>query len=440
MNNVINKFLLAGDKFMPEIHLRQPQFTYSACRPFTRHEERIQKFKETGDTNYVYKNELDKACFVHDAAYSDSKDLTKRTIADKNLKNRAFGIAKDPRYDGYQRGLASMVCKFFDSKVSGSGAKLIPEKEQLANELHKPNIRKFEKRRVYSTFKDNIWGVDLADMQLLSKYNKGIRFLLCVIDIFIKYAWFVPLKDKEGISIAKAFQIILKQSNRKPNKIWVDKGSEFYNTYFKKWLRDNDIVMYSTHNEGKSVVAERFIRTLKSKIYKYMTSISKNVYIELDDIVDEYNNTCHTTIKMKPIDVKDNTYINTSKEINNKDPKFKVGDYVRISKYKNIFAKGYMPNWSEEVFVIKKVKNTIPWTYVINDLNGEEIIGTFYEKESQKTNQQEFRIEKVIRRKGDKLYVKWKGYDNSFNSWVDKKDIIKCVIIHHIEVLVIVLR
>ena len=239
-----------------------------------------------------------------------------------------------------------MVYKFFDSKVSGSGAKLIPENEQLANELHKPIIRKFEKRGVYSTFKDNIWGVDLADMQLLSKYNKGIRFLLCVIDIFSKYAWVIPLKDKKGISIVTAFQIILKQSNRKPNKIWVDKGSEFYNASFKKWLRDNDIVMYSTHNEGKSVVAERFIRTLKGKIYKYMTSLSKNVYIDkLDDIVDEYNNTYHTTIKMKPIDVKDNTYINTSKEINNKDPKFKVGDHVRISKYKNIFAKGYMSNW-----------------------------------------------------------------------------------------------
>ena len=170
--------------------------------------------------------------------------------------------------------------------------------------------------------------------------------------------------------------------------------------------------MYSTHNEGKSVVVERFIRTLKSKIYKYMTSISKNVYInKLDAIVDEYNNTYHITIKMKPIDVKDNTYINTSKEINNKDSKFKVGDRVRKSKYKNIFAKGYMPNWSEEVFVIKKVKNTVLWTYVISDLNGEEITGTFHEKELQKTNQEEFRIEKVIRQEGDKLYVKWKGYE-----------------------------
>ena len=434
MNNTINKLLLAGDKFMPEIHLRQPQFTYSACGPFTKHEQRIQKFKETGDTNYIYKNGLDKACFVHDAAYSDSKNLTKRTVADKILKNKAFDIAKDPKYDGYQRGLASMVYKFFDSKVVspvGSGGKRVntkitPQNEQLADELHKPIIRKFKKRKVYSAFKDNVWGVDLADMQLLSQYNKGIRFLLCVIDIFSKYAWVVPLKDKKGISIVKVFQIILKQSNRKPNKICVDKGSEFYNAYFKKWLRDNNIVMYSTHNEGKSVVAERFIRTLKSKIYKYMTSISKNVYIDkLDDIVDEYNNTYHTTIKMKPADVKDNTYINADKEINNKDPKFKVGDHVRILKYKNIFAKRYMPNWSEEVFVIKKVKNTVPWTYVINDLNGEEITGTFYEKELQKTNQEEFRIDKVIRRKGDKLYVQWKGYNNSFNSWIDKASLVQ---------------
>ena len=301
---------------MPEMHLRQPQFTYSACGPFTKHKQRIQKFKETGDTNYIYKYELDKACFAHDAAYSDSKDLTKRTVADKILRNRAFNVAKDPKYDGYQRGLASMVYKFFDKKSEGSGAKhvnikLTPQNQQLTKELHKPIIKKFEKRKVHAALKDNIWGADLADMQLLSRYNKGIRFLLCVIDIFSKYAWVVPLKDKKGVSIVKAFQSILKQSNsrRKPNKIWLDKGSEFYNASFKKWLQDN-IVMYSTHNEGKSVVAETFIRTLRSKIYKYMTSISKNVYIDkLDDIVDEYNNAYHTTIKMKPIDVKDNTYI-----------------------------------------------------------------------------------------------------------------------------------
>ena len=182
MNNIINKFLLAGDKFMPEMHLRQPQFTYSACGPFTKHKQRIQKFKETGDTNYIYKNELDKAWFAHDAAYSDSKDLTKRTVAEKILKKRAFNIAKDQKYDGYQRGLASMVYKFFDKKSQGSGAKhvntkLTPQNQQLAEELHKPIIRKFEKRKVHAAFKDNIWGADLADMQLLSKYNNTIKEL-----------------------------------------------------------------------------------------------------------------------------------------------------------------------------------------------------------------------------------------------------------------------
>ena len=138
----------------------------------------------------------------------------------------------------------------------------------------------------------------------------------------------------------------------------------------------------------------------------------------------EYNNTYHRTIKMKPVDVEGNTYIDFKKEINDRDLKFKVRDHVRISKYKNIFAKGYTPNWSEEVFGVSKIKNPVSWTYVINDLNGEEIIGTFSEKELQKTNQQEFRIEKVIKRKGDKLNVKWKVYDSSFNSWIDKKDLV----------------
>ena len=249
-------------------------------------------------------------------------------------------------------------------------------------------------------------------MQLIREFNKGFRYFLCVIDIFSIYTWVVLLKGKKGVSIVNAFQNILNDSHRKPNKIWIDKRSEFYNNSFKKWLEDNDIETYLIHNEGKSVVAERLIRTLKTKIYKYMTSVSKNVYIDkLDDIVNEYNNTYHRTIKMKPVDVKDNTYIDFEKEVNNKDPKFKIGDHVIISKYKNNFAKGYTSNWSEEAFIVSKIKNTVPWTYVINDLNGEEITGTFYEKELQRTNQKEFRIEKALRKKGNNLYVKWKGYD-----------------------------
>ena len=183
--------------------------------------------------------------------------------------------------------------------------------------------------------------------------------------------------------------------------------------------------MYSTFNEGKSVVAERFIRTLKNKIFKHLTAISKNVYFDvLDDIVDKYNNTVHRTIKMKPIDVTNDSYAEYKEHFNKKDPKYKVGDHVRISKYKNIFAKGFVPNWSEEVFIVNKIKNTVPWTYTISDLTREQIIGSIYGKELHKTNQKEFRIEKVLKRKGDKLYVKWKGYNNSFNSWIKKKDLL----------------
>ena len=181
-----------------------------------------------------------------------------------------------------------MIKKTVGCGVTVLANKSIPQNEQLAEEIHKPIIRKFKKRKVYSAFKDNIWGADLADMQLISKFNKGFRFLLCVTDIFSKYAWVVPLKDKKGVSILNAFQKSLKKSNRKPNKIWVDRGGEFYNNSFKKWLQDNDIAMYSTHNEEESVVAARFIKTIKNKIYKYMTAVSKNVYIDkLDDIVDE---------------------------------------------------------------------------------------------------------------------------------------------------------
>ena len=217
-----------------------------------------------------------------------------------------------------------MVYKFFDEKSTWSAINNnnndndnnnndIKQNLQLPKELHKPIIRKFKKRKVYSGFKDNIWGADLADMQLISNFNKGFRFLLCVIDIFSKYARVVPLKYKKGISFVNAFQKILDKSERRPNTIRFDKGSEFYNNAFKKWLKDNDIEMYSIHNEGKSVVAERFIKTLKNKIYKYMTAISKNVYIDkLDDIVNEYNNTYHRTIKMKHVDVKDDTYIERS--------------------------------------------------------------------------------------------------------------------------------
>ena len=214
MNNVINKFLLAGDKFMPEMHLRQPQFIYSSCGPFTRHKERIKEFKRTSDTCYIYRNELDKACFQQGSVYPDHQDLINRTEA------IACDIASNPEYDGYQRGLASMVYKFFSKKSMakpsslermGSGINTAkPSSSILADELHKPVIKKFGKRKVYSQFKDNIWRVDLADMQSLSRKNKGIKYLLCAIDLYSKYTFVILLKDKKGISIVNAFNKIIK--------------------------------------------------------------------------------------------------------------------------------------------------------------------------------------------------------------------------------------
>ena len=193
---------------------------------------------------------------------------------------------------------------------------------------------------------------NLADMQSLNKYYKGNKYLLCAIDLLSKYAWVVPLKDKKGVSIVNAFQKIISEG-RKANKIWVDQGSKFYNNSFKDLLKINNTEMYSTYNEGKSVVAERFIGTLKNKICKKMTAISKNVYFDvLDDIVNKF----HRTIKMKPTDVTGDSYAEYNEDSNKKDPKFKVGDHVRISKYKNIFAKGYASNWLEEVFVVGKIQ------------------------------------------------------------------------------------
>ena len=203
----------------------------------------------------------------------------------KVLRDKTFNIAKIPIYDGYQRGLASVVYKYFDRKSSNSrqGTRIISDvvselmqRQQLLEELHKPIIRKYEKPKLYSSFKDNIWGADLADMEVINKRKKGFCFLLCVIDVCSKYTWVVPLIDENGIKIENAFQRILDNSGRKANKIWVNKGGEFCIRSMTSWQQDNDRGTYSTHNEEKCVISERFIRTLKNKIYEHMTSMSKN--------------------------------------------------------------------------------------------------------------------------------------------------------------------
>ena len=212
-------------------------------------------------------------------------------------------------------------------------------------------------------------------MQLISKYGKGFRFLLCVVDVYSKYALILPLKDKKIITVTKAFKEILDEYRRKPNKIWVYNRSEFFNRSMKSWLQDNNMEMYSTHNEEKSVVAERFIRTLKENLQMYDFNNEECVFDKLADTANKYSNTYHRVIEMKPL--KSTTYIDFNKENNKEDPKLKVHDHLKMWKYKNIFAKGSCPNWSEEIFMIKKVKNTVPWTYFISGLNGEEIVGTF---------------------------------------------------------------
>ena len=263
-------------------------------------------------------------------------------------------------------------------------------------------------------------------MTAFSKFNQGFRYLFLVIDIFSKYGWIIPLKNKEGKTVALALKTIFKE--RKPEKIRVDKVKEFYNKDVKGLIE-----LYSTENEEKSSVVERWIRTMKEKMWKYFTDNNTNVYIDiLPDLVKDYNNTKHSSIKMTPVEASEkkneltvwrNLYPNRL-DILDVNPKFSVGDKVRISKKKALFEKGYTTRWTEEIFTITKIKRTSPITYKIADLNGEEIDGIFYEPELQKTSQQLFRIEKVIEKGKNKSLVKWKGYSNDFNSWVDNKDIV----------------
>ena len=264
-------------------------------------------------------------------------------------------------------------------------------------------------------------------MQAFSKFNRGVKYLLAVIDVFSKYGWLIPLKDKTGKSVASALKTIFEERKpeKKPEKMWVDKGKEFYNKDVKDLIE-----LYSTENEEKSSVVERWIRTMKEKMWKYFTANSTNVYINvLSDLVKEYNNTRHSSIKMTPVKAskKENELMVWRNlhpdrlEIRGINPKFSVGDKVRISKKKKTFEKGYTTRWTEEIFTIAEVQRTQPPTYKITDLNGEEIKGTFYEPELQK---ELFRIEKVIKRGKKKSLVKWKGYSDDFNSWVDNKDIV----------------
>ena len=287
-------------------------------------------------------------------------------------------------------------------------------------------VHHFRKRTVYVSGIDEIWAADLVDMQSFAKDNDDVKYLLTVIDVFSKYGWIVPLNDKSGKSTAAGFMKIF-TSGRKPGKVWVDKGREFYNKDVKKLVE-----LYSTENEEKSCVVERWNRTMREKMFKYFTANSTRRYIDvLNEMVNSYNNTRHSSIKMTPAkaSLKANektVWMNLfGNEIHKAiKPKFSIGDKVRITKKKNIFEKGYTPRWTEEIFTISTIQYTDPPTYKITDANDEEIQGSFYEQELQKSTQKIFRIEKIIRKLGNKSLVKWSGYSDSFNSWVDNDALI----------------
>ena len=263
-------------------------------------------------------------------------------------------------------------------------------------------------------------------MKAFEDYNNGYTFLLLVIDIFSKYGWVIPLKNKKGETVAEALKNIFEE--RKPEKLWTDKGTEFYNKNVKKLIE-----IYSTENEEKSSIVERWIRTMKEKMWKYFTDNNTYTYIDvLPDLVEDYNNTVHSSTKLTPVEASKkkneltvwrNLYPDRLK-IHDLTPKFSVGDKVRITKKKKVFEKGYTTRWREEIFKIMEIQNTNPITYKLEDLNEKEIKGTFYEPELQKTKQQVFRIEKVLKKGKNKSLVRWKGYDETFDSLVDNEDLI----------------
>ena len=308
--------------------------------------------------------------------------------------------------------------------------------QQLADELHKPITKIFSKRKVISNSIDKIWAADLVEMQQFSKWNKGMKYLLIVIDVFSKYGWIKPLKDKKTESVSKAFKEIFKKSKRKPMMLWTDKGSEFISKHFKEFLKKEKIKLSHTENEEKSSVLERWNRTMKNRMWKMFTANNNTVYWDkIDKLVDDYNNTIHSSMKMTPKEAskkenEEKVFVNLYGDLiywKPKKPKFTIGDKVRISKYKRrIFDKGYTPNWTEEVFIVDKILPTKPVIYEIIDSIGEEIKGSFSEKELQKAKQQTFKIEKVLRRdnKKKKALVKWKGYSDKFNSWINFKDLV----------------
>ena len=258
------------------------------------------------------------------------------------------------------------------------------DRKQFALEIHKPIRHKFPRRKVMVSGIDSIWASDLVEMNP----ERGYKYILTIVDVFSKFGWAIPLKSKTGIEMAEAFEKILKESDRVPKKIWSDKGKEYYNKIFLKFLKDHNVELYSVESEIKCSVAERFNRTLKEMMYRKFTELESTKWVKLlPELVDEYNHRVHHTIKMTPIEgSKKESEEQIQRDVFSispsvKKPRYKVGDFVRIYKYKNLFEKGYIGRWTKEVFQISKILNTIPVTYLIKDKDNEEIKGGFYEQE-----------------------------------------------------------
>lgn len=299
---------------------------------------------------------------------------------------------------------------------------------------HKPIHRHFRRNKTIVYHIDEQWQMDIVDLKTLTDFNRGYKYILTCIDIFSKHAWAIPLRNKTGLKTLKAFKTILKTSGRAPHKLQTDEGKEFLNKDFQSFLKQNDIIYFTVKSEMKASVVERFNRTLKTKMWKYFTDKNTSTYIDvLPDLLESYNSTYHRSIKMKPIDVNHENSRRVWENLYGYEKpvkvnyKFQPGDLVRISMTKLTFKKGYLGNWSEEIFKIKQQIPRIPVVYRLNDLNNKTIEGIFYEPELQKVKSKDyFRIEHVIKTKkvkGKKKYlVKWFGYSEDFNSWVDEAD------------------
>ena len=415
---------------IPKRGFTLPNMKY--CGPYNPLNDQLIYNKNGDILKYIQKptGRTDQICAQHDVDYALSKNLKDKHIADKKMID---SINKLP-YNDRQWGTFLVKNIISSKKTLGLGNN---SNEILSHELHKPKRVNFERRRVISNHIDHIWGIDLITMIKYSKQNNNYKYILTVIDFFSKHSWCYPLKNKNSNEIINSFKDIFKKSKRKPKFIQSDEGSEFTNKQVQKFFNDNNIKWYHTYNRDiKCSICERFNRTILNKIYKNFTLNNNTIWIkDLNKLVKEYNNSYHRTIKMKPVEAskKSNENIvrkNFNFEITNKKSKFSIGDKVRVSLLKNTFEKGYTSNWSEQIYVIDDIKTSNVHYYYLKDLNGEKLDGTFYQEELLKTNMKEndlYIIEKIIKKVGNKYLVKWKGYDDSFNSYVNKNDIVKYI-------------